>query len=155
MTGVAIEHLANRQDLLPTIQEWFESEWPMYYGPGGRGSAQRDLLAYSNLASLPLGLVAFLGGQACGFAALKSEPFPSHPHLMPWAGAAFVRPSLRRRGIGHALLLALEAEARSLGYSRIYCATATAVSLLQHCGWQVLDCVMHESHEVIVFEKLL
>ena len=101
------------------------------------------------------GLVAFLGGQACGFAALKSEPFPSHPHLMPWAGAAFVRPSLRRRGIGQALLLALEAEARSLGYSRLYCATATAVPLLQRCGWQVLDRVLHEDHEVIVFEKLL
>jgi GNAT superfamily N-acetyltransferase len=155
MVAITIEHLAKRQNLLPTIQEWFEAEWPAYYGPNGRGSAQRDLLAYSNLAALPLGLVAFLGGRPCGFAALKSEPFPSHPNLMPWVGAGYVRPSLRRRGIGRALFLRLEAEARALGYARLYCATATSASLLQRCGWQVLECVPHEEHEVTVFEKAL
>jgi len=155
MGDITIEHLASRPELLPTIQSWFEAEWPGYYGPGGRGNARRDLLTYSNLSTLPVGLVAFFQGQACGFAALKSEPFPSHAHLHPWAGAAYVQPSLRRQGIGRALLVALEGQAAALGHTRAYCASATSASLLQRCGWKLLELVQHEGEEVGVYEKAL
>jgi GNAT superfamily N-acetyltransferase len=155
MDAITIRLLASTMELLPAIQSWFESEWPAYYGPGGPGSARRDLLSYANEGTLPLGLVAFHGGEACGFAALKSEPFPSHPDLHPWAGAAYVRPSHRRRGIGRALLAALEAQAASLGHARIYCATATSASLLQRCGWQLLETVAHEGQAVGIYEKAL
>lgn len=152
---VTIEPLACRPDLLSTVRGWFEDEWPEYYGPGGRASAEADLLAYSRTGALPLGLVALQAGNACGFAALKSEPFPSHPHLSPWAGAAVVVPTLRRRGIGRALLEGLEKEARALGHNRIYCATGTSASLLLRCGWQLLDRVAHEGQEIEVYEKAL
>jgi N-acetylglutamate synthase-like GNAT family acetyltransferase len=104
---------------------------------------------------VPFGLVAFLDGLPCGFAALKREAFPSHPQLSPWAGAAVVVPSLRRRGIGKALLLALEPEARALGFTRIYCATATSASLLQRCGWSLLEPVQHEGQQVGIFQRML
>jgi GNAT superfamily N-acetyltransferase len=152
---VTIEPLASRQDLLLTVQGWFESEWPQYYGRGGRASAEADLLAYSRTGALPLGLVAFSAGDACGFAALKSEPFPSHPHLGPWAGAAVVVPALRRRGIGRALLGGLEKEARAMGHNRIYCATGTSASLLLRCEWHLLDCVAHEGEKIEIYEKAL
>jgi hypothetical protein len=97
---VTINHLAEEQHLLPTLQAWFESEWPAYYGVGGIGNAQRDLLAYANRGSVPVGLVAFRQGEPCRFAALKREAFPSHPHLLPWAGAAYVKPSMRRQVSG-------------------------------------------------------
>lgn len=155
MNEVIIEHLAARQDLLPTLRQWFEAEWPAYYGPGGTGDVQRDLLGYSNLNTLPLGLVASLDGEACGFAAIKTDPFPSHPQLFPWVGAAYVRPSLRRQGIGRALLLALEPEARALGHDRLYCATSTSGSLLVRCGWQLLERVLHEEEEVGIYNKEL
>ena len=155
MSAATTRRLAERPELLPKLQVWFESEWPSYYGPGQRGNAESDLLAYSNQGSLPVGVVALLNGVACGFAALKKEPFPSHPHLLPWVGAAVVDPSLRGQGIGRELLLALEAEARALQYTRIYCATATAVSLLDRCGWQLLERVVHEGQQVCVYEKAL
>ena len=153
--STTVEHLAGHRELLPTIQAWFESEWPGYYGPGQRGNAQSDVLAYCNRGGLPVGLVAFREGEACGFAALKSDAFPSHPHLMPWTGAGYVVPSLRRQGIGAELMLALEREARSLGYPRLYCATGTSVSLLMRCGWQVIDRVAHDGQQISVFEKAL
>ena len=155
MSSIVIKRLAEQRQVLPTLESWFESEWPAYYGVGGRGSAKHDLLAYANSGSVPFGLVAFQLSRPCGFVALKREPFPSHPHLFPWAGAAYVEPSLRRQGIGRALLLALEPEARTLGYSRIYCATGTSASVLQRCGWQLLEQVQHEGHEVGVYEKAL
>jgi GNAT superfamily N-acetyltransferase len=111
--------------------------------------------AYTNRGSVPVGLVAFQQGEPCGFAALKREAFPSHPHLLPWAGAAYVKPSMRRQGIGRSLLLALEQEARALGHSRIYCATGTSASLLERCGWHLLERVQHEGQGVGVYEKAL
>jgi GNAT superfamily N-acetyltransferase len=144
---VAINHLAGERHLLPTLQAWFEAEWPAYYGVAGSGDAKRDLLAYANCGSVPVGLVAFWRGER--------EAFPSHPHLLPWAGAAYVMPSMRRQGIGRSLLLALEREARTLGYSHIYCATGTSASLLERCGWQLLEHVQHDGQGVGVYEKAL
>jgi len=155
MSSIVIEHLADRHELRPTLQAWFESEWPTYYGPSGPGSAERDLRAYANRGSLPLGLVAFQQDRPCGFAALKQESFPSHPQLLPWVGAAYVEPSMRRQGIGRLLLLALEPEAQALGYSRIYCATATSASLLARCGWRLREYVEHEREHTGIYEKTL
>ncbi|NRF71789.1 GNAT family N-acetyltransferase [Aquincola sp. S2] len=156
MSGrITIEPLAQRPDLLATIEAWFESEWPGYYGPGGPGDARHDLQSYSRHHGLPLGLVAALDGHPCGFAALKREAFPSHPQCTPWAGAAYVQPALRRQGIGRALLLALEAPARALGHERLYCATATSDSLLLRCGWGLIERVLHEGQDIGVYDKAL
>jgi GNAT superfamily N-acetyltransferase len=152
---VAIEPLSAHIDLLPVVTEWFEQEWPSHYREVSGASAAADAVSYSRQAGLPRGFVAFISGQPCGFAALKSEPFPSHPHLTPWAGAAFVSPALRRRGIGGALLSVVEAEAAAQGHSRVYCATGTSASLLQRAGWQLLEQVEHQGQNVGVYEKAL
>lgn len=153
VTDINIRPLAEHLDLLPTLATWFEAEWPAYYGPDGRGSAKNDLLAYASRDGLPFGLVAFRSGVACGFGALKREAFPTHPHLSPWAGAAYVVPSLRGRGVGAALLSALEAQARLLGHSHVYCATGTSESLLQRNGWRLLSHVLHDGQQLGVYEK--
>jgi GNAT superfamily N-acetyltransferase len=152
---VAIEPLSSHIDLLPVVAEWFGQEWPSHYREVGVASAAVDAMSYSRRVGLPRGLVAFVSGQPCGFVALKSEPFPSHPHLTPWAGAAFVLPALRRRGIGRALLSAVEAEAAAQGHSRVYCATGTSASLLLRAGWQLLEQVEHQRQNVGVYEKVL
>jgi GNAT superfamily N-acetyltransferase len=154
-TSITVSHLAEHPEALRTLQAWFEAEWPAYYGSGGRGDARQDLLSYSNRGGVPVGLVAFRGGELCGIAALKSESFPSHPHLSPWAGAALVRPALRRQGIGRKLIQGLEAEAKALGYHRVYCATGSATSLLERCAWQLIERVEHEGQHLCVYEKAL
>lgn len=152
---ITISYLAEHPELLPTLQVWFESEWPAHYGLGGRGNARQDLFSYSNRGCVPVGLIAIRGNKLCGIAALKSEPFPSHPHLSPWVGAALVKPSLRRQGIGHELIQSLESEARALGHEKIYCATATSATLLERCAWQLIERVQHEGQRVCVYEKAL
>jgi GNAT superfamily N-acetyltransferase len=153
--AVDIRPLAELRHLVPTLAAWFEAEWPAYYGPDGRGDARADLLAYADTGGAPFGLVALRSLEPCGFVALKREAFPSHPHLSPWVGAACVPPSLRRRGIGRALLQALEQHAQAFGYARIHCATATAESLLQRCGWSLLARVAHEGQTVGIYERAL
>jgi GNAT superfamily N-acetyltransferase len=153
--GLTLVPLAHRRDAIARVQQWFESEWPAYYGPGGSGDAQRDLLAYAQHDALPVGLLAVLDGEPVGFAALKREPFPTHPQLSPWAGAAVVLPARRRQGIGRALLDGLAVQASALGFRDVYCATATAESLLLRAGWRRLETVEHEGRATGIFAKAL
>jgi GNAT superfamily N-acetyltransferase len=155
LNGYSIEPLAQHRQAIPVLREWFEMEWPSYYGVGGQGSALRDLQAYANQGSLPVGVVVLRAGRVCGVAALKAESIPSHTHLSPWAAAGLVQPAMRGQGIGRLLLGGVEEQARKLGFARIFCGTSTAQNLLQRCGWQLLESINHEGKDLGVYQKAL
>lgn len=153
-TDVQIQHLASRRDLLPQLAQWFCAEWPDWYGAGGPGDIMRDLAQFSASAGrLPVGIVASLRGEPVGAAVLKAESIPTHAHLSPWAAAGYVLPGLRGQGIGAVLLVALVREAARLGYPRVYCATGSAVSLLQRNGWSVKEELQHAGQALSLLEK--
>ena len=154
-TRLRIAKLADHPEAIPVIRRWFEMEWAAYYGPGGPGDAEQDLLAYSSREKLPVGLIAFDDDQLCGIAALKAHSMSTHTHLGPWAAAGLVRPPFRGRGIGSSLVRALEEVARGFGYSTIYCGTATAMGLLERNGWQFMDRGRYDGEEVSIYQKAL
>ena len=155
ITALRIEPLASHVELLPVLQKWFEEEWPSYYGPNGRGNAQQDLQRYCNPAGLPYGIVAFHNGALCATAALKTDSIASHVQLSPWVGAALVRRDLRGQGIGTQLVLALERQAKTMGFDQIYCGTSNAERLLQRCGWQLSERINHKGQLLGVYAKAL
>lgn len=154
-TVISISHLANHPEVLPELRQWFELEWPDYYGANGPGNAEADLSAFAGTDKLPVGVVAFHKGELCGVAALKAESIASHRHLSPWAAAGLVKPSRRGEGIGARLLQALEQEARRLGFNSVYCGTATSESLLQRNGWELVEQIEHEGECLGVYQKQL
>jgi GNAT superfamily N-acetyltransferase len=153
LEAVAVEPLALHPEALPELCRLFEAEWPTWYGIGGPGNATEDLVACSATSGLPFGLVALQRGEVCGVAALKAESIPSHRHLSPWAAAGLVKGPLRGRGIGAALLAALEELARSQGYRAIHCATSTSESLLQRRDYRLLERVVHEGQDLGVYQR--
>lgn len=151
---IVIEPLGHHRSLLPWVARWFADEWPGWYGPGGAGDLQADLQAYARSErDLPVGLIAFEHGRPVGTAALKASSISSHSHLSPWAGAGFVLPASRRRGIGAALLAALARQAHDLGYTQVFCATSTAQSLLVRAGWVRLEVITHDGKDLALFSK--
>ena len=125
--------------LLPELAAWFIEEWEPYYGPDGPGDAFADLAEARSADVIPICLVALDDdGRPLGTVALK-ERSVSHQHLSPWVVALLVRPEARGRGVGSRLLASVEAEARRLGFERIYVATDTATSLLERRGWRAFD----------------
>jgi GNAT superfamily N-acetyltransferase len=152
-TTLRIAHLVDHPETLPVLKEWFETEWESYYGPHGPGDAEKDLISYANQGELPLALVAFIGDELCGIAALKAESLSTHAHLCPWAAAGLVSPAHRRQGIGAHLLSALEEVASTLGYAHIYCGTSTAVGILHRTGWQFMERVSYNGDDVSIYQK--
>jgi GNAT superfamily N-acetyltransferase len=158
--SLRIAHLADYPEAIPVIRRWFELEWAAYYGPGGPGDAEQDLLAYASRGTLPVGLIAFYDDQLCGIAVLKSHSLKSHSlsthtHVGPWAAAGLVLPPFRGRGIGASLLQALEEVARGFGCATMYCGTATAIGLLERNGWQFMERVRYDGEDVSIYQKAL
>lgn len=150
-----IGYLADHPEALPVLARLLQSEWAAYYGPGGPGNAQQDLLAYSGRSQLPVGLVAFLGSEPCGVVALKAESISTHKHLGPWVGGGMVAPQFRRHGIGALMAAALENVALELGFKTIYSGTSTANSLLVREGWQFMELVQYNGEAVSIYKKAL
>ncbi|KXK54758.1 MAG: GNAT family N-acetyltransferase [Chlorobi bacterium] len=153
LTSIHLAPLANHPEVLPELRQWFESEWPEYYGKEGPGNAEADLIAFSGIGRLPVGIVAFHHGEPCGVAALKAESISSHRHLSPWAAAGLVKASKRGEGIGARLLQRLEEEAGRLGFTHLYCGTATAESLLLRNGWTLIERIQHEGEPLGIYQK--
>lgn len=147
--------LRQRPELAAFFVEPFKTEWPAWYGAGGQGDATADLNAFANPAGeLPVGVVALdEAGFPVGIAALKATSIRSCAHLSPWATAGYVLPDRRGGGIGAGLLSALLVEARRLGFHAVYCATASAASLLKREGWQWLETITHEGHPQLIFQR--
>ncbi len=155
LPDVRIGYLVDHPEALPGLERLFHSEWAGYYGAAGPGNAQQDLAAYSNRGRLPVGVVAFLGAEPCGVAALKADSISTHKHLTPWIGGGMVAPQLRRLGIGARLVSALEDVARDLGFTTIYSGTSTADSLLIREGWQFMEVVQYDGEALSIYEKAL
>jgi len=151
--GVTIVKLRERPELIGFLAEAFEREWPAWYGPGGNDDAMSDLTEWANPADgLPLGIVALASDGSCiGAAALKQQWTTEYAHWRPWAAAGYVVPDLRRRGIGAALLSRLALEARGLGFDSLFCATATAGSLLRRLGWHLIESTEHDGLPIEIF----
>ena len=130
--------LADRQDLVPTLTDWFIAEWEPYYGPSGPGDAGADLRACLNRDCLPIAVVALAAdGVLLGTAALKHESAGSELGVGPWLAAFVVGPAYRGKGVGTALVAAIEGEAARLGFDRIYTSTDAAEGILERRGWQM------------------
>jgi GNAT superfamily N-acetyltransferase len=100
-------------------------------------------------------MVAFLGSEPCGVAALKADSVATHRHLTPWIGAGMVAPQWRRHGFGARLISALENVARDLGFRTLYSGTSTANGLLIRGGWRFMEVVRYDGEAVSIYEKAL
>lgn len=159
MDNLRIELLADHSEALPILKDLFESEWEPYYGNGGPGNAETDIKNSANRNELPIALVAIIGDEVCGTAALKMESVTTYPDYFPWLAGLLVAPSFRRRGIGEQLIVEIENLAKKLGYNEIYVGTGDKSGMsevtLDRRNWEFIDKSEYFVSEASVYTKKL
>ena len=135
--NLRIVHLVDSPDAALTLAKWFVEEWEPWYGADGQGDAERDLADCCSKNDLPICLIAFdRNGDVLGTAALKLESVGSELGVGPWLAAVLVGQSHQGKGVGTALVKAIEEEAARLGFESIFTSTDSAVGILERRGWQ-------------------
>ena len=84
-------------------------------------------------------LIARCDGVPAGTCLLvPSEIDPLHD-VSPWLVGLYVAPAFRKRGVGQALVRAIESEAATRGHRRLYLYTDEAEDFYARLGWRVAD----------------
>lgn len=149
-------HLIDVPQAVPVLAAWFVEEWRPYYGPDGPGDAEDDLRACMRKDALPICLVALDDqGDVLGTAALKHVSVGSDVADGPWLAAFLVGQAHRDRGVGTALVGAIEDAARDLGFDSVYTSTDGAGGIVERCGWRLVGDTQSLRGEVGVYCKTL
>ena len=134
-----IVHLRDHPQHLTTIAGWIHRQWwsetdtPV-------ASIERWLGTHLSESGFPTTLIAVADSEVIGSVTLHETEAEDRPEYRPYLGALFVKPGLRGRGLGQALVRAVEAHARQLGYATIYLNAADATAgLYEKLGWQIVE----------------
>ena len=96
----------------------------------------------TNADGLPTGYAALLDGEVAGCATLlPDDEVAGLERLTPWLGNVYVVPTARGRGVGAALVGAVERAAEHQGASVLHLITDTAVDWYAARGWRDLGVV--------------
>jgi len=129
--------LADRPELIEPVGLLRWREWgrapepadPAFWVDVARAEAGRD--------GLPFTLVAVdAGGRAAGVVGLGEFDQEELRGRGPWVTGMVVEPGERGRGVGRALMAALEARAAELGFRRLWVSTTEATGFYERCGWR-------------------
>ena len=151
-----ILHLCDVPEAVPVLAAWFVEEWMPYYGPDGPGDALADLEACTQKDALPVCLVALdEGGEVLGTAALKEDSVGSDVAGGPWLAAFLVGQAHRSRGVGTALIGAIEDVAKDLEFDAVYTSTDSASGIVEKRGWRKIGKASSLKGRVDVYRRAL
>jgi GNAT superfamily N-acetyltransferase len=148
-----IRRLSDRPDMVPLVARWHHAAFGAL-NPS-RTLEQRLAWLEGSLCGndLPLTLLACTAeGVPAGCASLTAGTL-THPHLTPWLGLVYVRPELRRAGVGSALALRAAAECARSGHARLHLFTPHHERLYRRLGWATFERTEVNAVPVAVMEK--
>lgn len=154
--NIEIAYLADWPSSIPGLAALFIEVWEPYYGAAGPGDAVADLSECLNRDTIPIAVIALDENRdILGTAALKPNSLGDDKYPGPWLAALVVAKEHRRKGIGEALVAAIEAQAKRLGFSEIYTSTDAASTTMSRRSWQVIDTVGTLRGSATIFKKAL
>ena len=153
MDNIELAYLADHADQVVALAAALHAQDHEYSGARTPADVAADLALSLQREALPLALIALHDGIVLGTATLRYDSITTHPHLGPWLTAFYVRPELRRRGIGRKLVAAIEAAAQRLGFAQLYAGSGRAATLFVRIGWQVLERVSYHGEEIAILRR--
>lgn len=136
---MTIQFLADNSELVPTLAQWTYDAWSQYDPELTVDRATQSLGISQNREKIPLTFVALDGEIPIGMATLKeSIRVPGYQMKTPWLGSFYVLPEYKNQGVGSALLDAIYAKAKKLGYKTVYlfASDSLIVPWYEKQGWE-------------------
>ncbi len=149
------EFLANIQDAIPIIGQWYNQEWGRRIHGETEDESIKRVSEYLNIDKIPFILVATEQTEILGAAQLKyremADLFPDKEH---WLGGVLVAPKRRGRGIGSQLVEEVASRAPSYGVTTLHLQTEQLDGgLYRRLGWQPVQEVDNHGMHVLVMER--
>lgn len=148
-----IAYLADHQDVIPVLSEWFYREWPYLYPERTEHDVTRLISKRTNKDRIPIALVAFEGDELIGTVCLKIHDMDTKPELTPWLAGLYVKESWRRNGVGSSLVKAIERKALEMGISHLFLYTPQSEHFYSGLGWTIRERENYHNVPVTVMEK--
>lgn len=148
-----IDYLANHTKAIPMLGDWFYEEWSHLYPERTRADVEEAISERTSTNRIPLALVAVEAGNVVGTVCLKVHDMDTHVHLSPWLAGLYVARERRRKGIGSALVHAVEHKASELGIGKLYLYTPESEAFYSRLEWDLLERVEYRGYMVSVMEK--
>jgi len=134
-----IAFLRDQPQHLRTVAEWIHRQWWSETDTPTE-SIERWLSTHLSETGFPTTLIAVSDSEVVGSVSLHETEAEDRPAYRPYLGALFVKPDHRGRGLGPALVRAVEAHARRLGHTAIYLNASDATAgLYEKLGWQIVE----------------
>ncbi len=146
-------YLADHKEVIPKLAEWFHQEWSYLYPERTIDDIKTALDKRTNKDCIPVVLVAFEETELVGTVCLKTHDMDNRLDLSPWLAGLYVAASWRGKGMGTALVKAIEQKAKTLGIRKLYLYTPSAVSFYTRMSWRVIEAAEYHGAGVTIMEK--
>lgn len=148
-----IEYLADHKEVIPTLAQWSFEEWA-YLHPGRTiEDVERLIAERANKTKIPIALVAFENKELLGTICIKMHDMETRLDLTPWLAGLYVAKPWRRRGVGSALVKAIEIKALEFAIEKLYLYTPESENFYSRLGWRVKEKIGYHSYPVTIMEK--
>ena len=148
---VTIAYLADHPDTIPTLANWFRSQWPDYYAQQTQADTEQAFRSEALRDGLPLRLVAFHSDELVGTVVLRERGSETLPEFRPELGGLYVVASHRGRGVATELIRVAMNIARDQEYELIYATTAVAGGILERLGWKHLQSLLQRGEMLALY----
>lgn len=148
-----IAHLADRRDVIPILAQWFYQEWAYLHPDRTLEDVERLIGERTNTTKIPVALVAFEGGELLGTVCLKVHDMDTRLDLTPWLAGLYVATAWRRKGVGTALVSAIEKKAHELQVEKLYLYTPESEGFYSRLGWHINKRTEYHGYPVTIMEK--
>lgn len=150
-----IEYLADHKDVISTLAEWFYEEWAYLHPDRTLEDVERLISERTNKDKIPVALIAFDGNELIGTVCLKTHDMETRLDLTPWLAGLYVAKPRRRKGIGTALVKAIERKANELTIKNLYLYTPESEGFYSRLGWRIKERVAYHGCPVAIMEKCI
>ena len=151
--NVQLEFLADHPEYLQRLATWHHEAFATLNPDASVEQRVEWLTSRMGRRAVPTTVVAAVDNVLVGSASLVEHDLPGREDLSPWIAAVYVRPEVRRQGVGTRLVQQVETIARELSFARLYLFTPDMRPFYETLGWVVREKAVYRGRPTTIMEK--